>query len=152
MAFVADEFEYVATDAELALLRLSGRWTGEAPAGCLLVVATGAGEQRFAPLPQAADADPWRAAYTVPAAIVDDAEARHWLAPPEGGRLELPAPIEHGTSARVIAELRARVTELEELVARVRLRIEVGDDRLAEIERRAEELRSAIGTTDVAPA
>jgi hypothetical protein len=143
------EFEYVAAEGDLALLRLAGMWRGAAPDGdCVLVVDD---EHRFDPLPQAAAGSSWRAAYSVPLDVVESGDG-FVLATPGGEWVDLPQPIEHGTAAQVIAGLRERLDELEALVDRLRTRIDAGDDRLAEIERRAETLRSAIRAQDGAAA
>jgi hypothetical protein len=166
--FEAHDFEYVLAEPDVALLRLAGLWSGEAPSpsDCRLVVSDGREDEWFEPLPQAGDADRWRAAYSVPARVVESPAARFLLVSPADERLELPRPIEHGTAAREIAAIRAeldrereereraahRVAELEATIGGLRSRIERGDDRLREIERRAEDLRSAIRAKDSAPA
>jgi hypothetical protein len=167
--FEVHDFEYVAAEPDVALVRLAGVWSDDShpPAECpLLVLDAGEDDEWFQPLPQAADPDRWRAAYSVPARIIESPGARFLLVPPTGKRIELPPPIEHGTAAREIAAIRAeldrerseheatsqRAAELEALLQGLRSRIERGDDRLREIERRAEDLRSAIRAKDSAPA
>lgn len=81
VALDVDRFEHIAATAELALLRISGRWRADeathlpAPE---LVVGDGDHELRLSPLPSPDDAaphagpeaPPWRAAFSAPAAIV----------------------------------------------------------------------------------
>jgi hypothetical protein len=141
------EFEYVRVGDE-ALLRLAGLWPGgDAPADCRLAT----GDDTFEPLPQSSKDEKWRAAWSLPLALLESNEAEFALVQAGGERLELPRPIEHGMAAHAMAGLRdelererARADELDALLGRLRARIETGEDRLVEVERRAEELRDAI--------
>ena len=98
-AFKVESFEYV--DAgPLALLRLSGRWRGVAPApeDALLVARTAGERIELSPLPAPpADDGLWRAAYSADADLLADGagDLAFELEPPAGRSITLPSPAPH---------------------------------------------------------
>lgn len=106
LTFELELGEYVTAGGGVALVRIAGRWRAnqlmpvEAPRLCAAAGSETAVVQPLpdptAPEPAASLAgEPWRAAFSLPLALVTDEHAAFWL---EGGgaRVSLPRPLEHG--------------------------------------------------------
>ncbi|HVE67123.1 MAG TPA: hypothetical protein VNB64_00945, partial [Solirubrobacteraceae bacterium] len=129
-AFEIERIEFVPATAAQGLLRVSGSWAVPADAADappkLLVTGAGA-ERRFAALdPREAQlrAEPWRAAYAVPTALVEEAATRFALEGPGWSkRLPTPSVAERAGSAeerRRVPERRRRDRREREETAAVR--------------------------------
>src|SRR3954465_13035962 len=99
----AERFEPVAATAETTLLRLSGRWHSdqrERLSPPMLVVDDGRRTQRLAALPGPDAARPlagpepprWRAAFSAPAGVLEDARVAFALDAGAGVFVDLPRP------------------------------------------------------------
>lgn len=96
------EYEHVVTGPSQSLLRVCGQAPPERAAGPrpTLVMATAAGEARFHPLRAPEDRRGiMRAAYAVPTALIADG-GRTWLELSDGGRIDLPEPVEGAARRR----------------------------------------------------
>jgi hypothetical protein len=141
LQFELEEFEYIPATAGTALVRIAGTWRAEAEQDLppvALLVRTPVGEDRIAPLPDAArdgakagaEGSPWRAAFSLAIHVLTTGNAT-FLLDGEGVQIELPAPRERGADGRV-TDRRAAGRELQ--VANDELRT-----RVAELERQLEE-------------
>jgi hypothetical protein len=161
--FEVERFESVAAGRGVALLRLAGRWRGEANGTTgrpVLIVDDGRASHRLAALPEPeGQGDPWRAAFSAPADLLSG-ERLAFALDAGGETIRLPAPAEHAlrpaderaAPARTalegaVTELSARLAEAEERAAHAteaaaavrRRELEVRRAR-TEMERRAEDL------------
>jgi predicted nucleic acid-binding Zn-ribbon protein len=103
-SFTLERFEYLPAGADLALLRLTGRWAAPAdghPDCSLLLMA---GERRewldAVPQPGTQSGGPWRAAYSAPLDLVEAPGTRFLLVPPDGHRVALSPPAPHAAAPR----------------------------------------------------
>src|SRR3954470_17682839 len=103
--FAVERFEHVTATAETALLRVSGRWHAdqrERLSPPMLVVDDGRRTHRLSALPGPEDAAPmagpdgprWRAAFSAPAGLVENARTVFALDAGRGAVADLPRPVE----------------------------------------------------------
>ncbi|MDQ6915828.1 MAG: hypothetical protein M3155_08465, partial [Actinomycetota bacterium] len=156
--FEVERFEQVPAGSGVALLRVAGRWrghAGEVARPPTLIVDDGRAARRLAALPgPESNGDPWRAAFSAPAALLS-AERLDFALDAGGTIVDLPHPVEQRLPSaapvrdeadRARNDAEGRATRLDQLG-----REDAGDaeERAAELDRaRAEAEGRAVEAAD----